>query len=105
MRISDHILIGEHIAHDAGKIIRGIRHPLFWKKGLWYGITTSPQKESILYILSGREMRQNGYRNSNLRLLGLAGSRKEAHEIVLQLVQSGYHDHCIHRMKEYLENY
>ena len=39
--ISENIIIGETISHDAKSILRGVRHPFIWKKGLWYGITTS----------------------------------------------------------------
>ena len=56
-----------------------------------------------MYVLSSREMRQKFYQNNNLRLLGIAGSIKEAYEIVLKLVQTGYNNDCIYEMKEYLE--
>lgn len=34
-----------------------------------------------------------------------AGSIKEAYEIVLKLVQTGYTNDCIYEMKEYLEKF
>ena len=101
--ISENIIIGETISHDAKSILRGVRHPFIWKKGLWYGITTSCSGDTIMYVLSSREMRQKFYQNNNLRLLGIAGSIKEAYEIVLKLVQTGYNNDCIYEMKEYLE--
>ena len=97
LTISEHIMIGETISHDAKAILRGVRHPFIWKKGLWYGITTSCGKDVIMYILSSREMRQ--------KLLGLAGSMKEAYEIVLKLVQMGYNSDCIYEMNDYLEKF
>ena len=103
--ISENIIIGETISHDAKSILRGVRHPLIWKKGLWYGITTSCSGDTIMYVLSSREMRQKFYQNNNLRLLGIAGSIKEAYEIVLKLVQTGYTNDCIYEMKEYLEKF
>ena len=103
--ISENIIIGETISHDATSILRGVRHPFIWKKGLWYGITTSCSGDTIMYVLSSREMRQKFYQNNNLRLLGIAGSIKEAYEIVLKLVQTGYNNDCIYEMKEYLEKF
>ena len=66
LTISEHIMIGETISHDAKAILRGVRHPFIWKKGLWYGITTSCGKDVIMYVLSSREMRQKFYQNNDL---------------------------------------
>lgn len=105
MTISENIIIGKTISHDAKGILRGVCHPFIWKKGLWYGITTSCEGDTIMYILSSREMRQKFYQENNLRLLGLAGSMKEAYEIVLKLVQEGYNNNCIYEMSAYLEKF
>ena len=103
--ISENIIMGETSSHDAKSILRGVRHPFIWKKGLWYGITTSCSGDTIMYVLSSREMRQKFYQNNNLLLLVIAGSIKEAYEIVLKLVQTGYTNDCIYEMKEYLEKF
>lgn len=103
--ISENIIIGETISHDAKGILRGVRHPFIWKKGLWYGVTTSCGKDTIMYILSSREMRQKFYQENDIRLLGLAGSMREAYEIVLKLVQMGYNNNCIYEMSQYLEKF
>ena len=58
-----------------------------------------------MYILSSREMRQKFYQDNDLKILGLAGSMKEAYEIVLKLVQMGYNNDCIYGMSEYLEKF
>lgn len=105
MTISENIIIGETISHDAKGILRGVRHPFIWKKGLWYGVTTSCGKDTIMYILSSREMRQKFYQENDIRLLGLAGSMREAYEIVLKLVQMGYNNNCIYEMSQYLEKF
>ena len=105
MTISDNIIIGKTIFHDAKRILRGARHPFIWKKGLWYGITTSCGEDTIMYILSSGEMRQKFYQENDLRLLGLAGSMKEAYEIVLKLVQMGYNNDCIYEMNQYLKKF
>ena len=73
LTISEHIMIGETISHDAKAILRGVRHPFIW--------------------------------NNDLKLLGLAGSMKEAYEIVLKLVQMGYNSDCIYEMNDYLEKF
>ena len=49
--------------------------------------------------------RQKFYQNNDLKLLGLAGSMKEAYEIVLKLVQMGYNSDCIYEMNDYLEKF
>ncbi|MCI6857940.1 MAG: hypothetical protein MR867_01415 [Eubacterium sp.] len=103
MTISENIIIGEQISHDAKKILRGVRHPSLWKNGLWFGVTTAVSDENLLYILPCREMKMEYYKD--VRLLGLAASMKEAYEIVLKLVRSGYNNDCITRMKSYLDQY
>ena len=49
--ISENIIIGETISHDAKSILRGVRHPFIWKKGLWYGITTSCSGDTIKFSI------------------------------------------------------
>lgn len=105
MTLSQHIIVGETISHDAKKILRGIRHPFLWKRGLWYGVTTAASEENLLYILPCPEMRNSYYLKSDIRLLGLAGSMREAYDIVRKLVQEGYDSGHIHDMRRYLREY
>lgn len=103
MVISPKIVIGKSIAHNADKIVAAIKEKKTCSYPVWYGITTAFEKENLMYILSGVEMRHSEYIDSDLILLGIAGSRKEANEIVLNLVQDGYNKGNIHCMKQYLE--
>ena len=61
--------------------------------------------ESLLPVVEIRSCMFFRHQNNNLRLLGIAGSIKEAYEIVLKLVQTGYNNDCIYEMKEYLEKF
>ena len=85
--------------------IAGSPPSFYMEERTLYGITTSCGKDVIMYILSSREMRQKFYQNNDLKLLGLAGSMKEAYEIVLKLVQMGYNSDCIYEMNDYLEKF
>lgn len=101
--ISDNIIIGESIAYRADSILQSIREQKPCGYPVWYGITTAVENENLMYILSGLELRHSFYLKSELRLLGLSGSREEAGKIVLNLVQKGYNKGDIFNMKQYLE--
>ena len=47
---------------------------------MWYGVTTAVENDNLMYILSGLELRHAAYLESELRLLGLAGSRRRGRE-------------------------
>lgn len=104
MIISDHIRIGEAIRHKSDHILRAVQAGEACSNIIWYAITTSYEEDTLMYVLNGMEFRQPFYHQGNLRLLGLAGSRKEAYELVLNLVQEGYNTNNIHQMKQYLES-
>ena len=103
MIVSDNIRIAESIRHKADQTLEAIRTGNHCKNIIWYAVTTSYEEDSLMYILNGLEFRQPFYHKGNLRLLGIAGSRKEACEIVLNLVQEGYNTDNIQQMKQYLE--
>lgn len=105
MTISKNIIIGESIAYKAQKILNAIRKNKFCKDVIWYAVITAPEDENLMYIIDGIEFGLPFYNNSSLRLLGLAGSGKEAREIVLKLVQTGYTHNDIHNMKHFLETF
>lgn len=103
MTISENIIIGENIAWQADDILKSIREKIPCGYLVWYAVTTAMENENLMYILSGLEMRHSPYLESDLKLLGLAGSREEAGKIVLNLVQEGYNKGDILKMKKYLE--
>lgn len=102
MLVSENVMIGDTIAYRADTILQSLREKKPCSYPVWYGITTALEEENLLYILSGLELRHAFYRNSSLKVLGLAGSREEALSIVLKLVQSGYTKGDILKMKQYL---
>lgn len=103
MIISDHIMIGEAIAYRADAVLQSLRERKPCGYPVWYAVVTAPEPDNLLYILNGMEIRHPFYWQQELRLLGLAGSREEAGQIVLNLVQSGYNKGEIQNMKQYLE--
>ncbi len=104
MILSDNILIGPSIAYRSEDILDSLRKQEPVGYPIWYAVTTAVEEENLMYILSGLEMRHTFYLKSNLRLLGIAGSREEAGNIVLKLVQTGYNKGEILNMKQYLEH-
>lgn len=105
MIVSENVIIGETIAHDASGILNSIRKDKKIKNVIWYGVSTAKEKEHLLYIFSGTEYRLPFYHDDSLRLLGLAGSRKEAMEMVTNLVKKAYESDAIMDMKHFLEQY
>ena len=103
MTISENIIIGENIAWRADDILKSIRKKEPCGYPVWYAVTTAMENDNLMYILSGLEMRHAAYLESDLKILGLAGSREEAGKIVLNLVQEGYNKGDIFNMKQYLE--
>ena len=101
--ISENIMIGESIAYRADSIVKSLREKKPFGYPVWYGITTAQEDENLFYILCGLEIRHEFYLNSDIKLLGLAGSREEAGEIVLNLVQEGYNKGELFNMKQYLQ--
>ncbi|MCD8018665.1 MAG: hypothetical protein LUF92_03515 [Clostridiales bacterium] len=104
MLISENLIIGDSIAHMADDILGAVRSKEVCKYIVWYAITTALEGENLLYLISGVEMNHKIYYDSDIKLLALAGSRKEALDIVLNLVQEGYNKGDIHCMKQYLES-
>lgn len=103
MLISDNVRIGDTIAYRADRILQSLREKKPCSYPVWYGVTTAFEDENLMYILNGLELRHTCYLDSDLKVLGLAGSREEAETIVLNLVQSGYTKGDILKMKQYLD--
>ncbi len=89
MDIALHPLIGETISYREVEILNAIRRGDFPSYKNWYAITTAYETNNLLYILSGTEYRNPMYHcdGDRLKLLGIAGSKKEAVELVSSLVQ------------------
>lgn len=103
MLISDNLIIGDSIAHMSKDILKAIQSKETCHYIVWYAITTALEKENLLYMISGAEMNHKVYYDSDIKLLALAGSRKEALNIVLNFVQQGYNRGDILCMKQYLD--
>lgn len=105
MTISDHVMIAGGIAHKAPEILEALEQGVKPSYKVWYAVTTALKQDELMYILSSREYGLPLYRDSSLRLLGLAGSRNEAYDIVMEITKSGYTENVISDMKNYLQAY
>jgi len=105
MRISDNIRISEGISHKALVILDAIQKGKKPSYKVWFAVTTTGGSGDLLYILSSREFFSPLYRKRGCRLLGLAGSRQEAYDIVLDIVKTGYDNNAISDMKQFVEDF
>ncbi len=105
MDIAGHILVGESISYAKDEIISSVKQGKIPDKKNWYGVTTTHENENLLYIMSGLEYRHPMYHDKQrdpLRLIAIAGSRKEAITLVQQLVQQFVDTDKLFDMKESL---
>ncbi len=105
MTISDQVIISEGIAHKGKEILKAISKGKKPSYKVWYAVTTADKAEDLMFIISSTEYRHPIYRNSSRRLLGLAGSRKEACDIVMEIVKKGYDEDAITHMKQFVEEF
>ncbi len=108
MEIARHILVGDSISYAKDEIISSIEKGKMPKKKNWYGITTTHEKENLLYIMSGLEYRHSMYhddRRAPLRLIAIAGTRKEAFSLVQEIVQQFVDSEKLFDMKESLKEW
>lgn len=102
MIISDNVIVSEGITKKAAEILIAIEEDKNPCRRHWYAVTTAPEPENLMYIISSSEYRHSFYRKTPLRLLGLAKTRTEAIEIATDLVIKGYKAGKIKELKEFL---
>ena len=107
MDIAAHPLIGDTISHAKEEILASIAHGRIPESKNWYAITTTHEKTTLFYILSSREFRNPMYHNpdSPLKLIGLAGSKKEARDILVSIVARFVDSDSLPEMKSSLGYY
>lgn len=107
MIVSDNVMIAEGISHKACDIIRAIKKGENPRYKVWYAVTSAREPDNLMYILSSMEYRLPFYHRQacgELKLLGLAGSRQEALDIVLKITETGYHKDRIGDLKSYISD-
>ncbi len=89
MDIARHPVIGDSIFHAKEDILKAIEKEQNPSYRNWYAITTAYEDHHLFYILSGTEYRHPMYhrQGSALKLIGLAGSKKEAVDLVCSIVR------------------
>ena len=107
MDIAAHPFIGDTISHAKEDILKAIgkgQNPSYRN---WYAITTAYEEHHLFYILSGTEYRHPMYhrQGSALKLIGLAGSKKEARDIVVSIVAGFVDSDSLPEIKSSLGNY
>ena len=107
MDIAANLMISPSISYAKDEILSALKKDVIPDKIYWYGVTTSFEENSLMYILSGLEYRHPMYhrKGKKLKLLCLAGSRQEAMEQVRCLVQQHVDSHTLMEMKASLEAY
>ncbi len=88
MKWYDNLYIGESIGKKAGRIKWKINHNA---GTLFVHVITLPSnKHNLLDIIPARELLQNGYPKRNLKIIGIAGDRQEAVELVAEIIKEVY---------------
>ena len=106
MLIATEPVIGDSIAYAQKEILAAIRKGEHPSVLCWYAITTTYEECNLFYILSGTEYRHPIYHRKKkkpLKLLGLAGSRQEAYELVRSMIQHYVEQDALMEMKAALE--
>ncbi len=104
MLVSEHVLIGDEISENAEEILKKLSDGEVYRGQRWYAITTAPEDENLMYILSSTELRHSFYHDTDsLTLLGLAATKQEAEETVKTLIQKGVDAGEILSMKAFLK--
>lgn len=107
MDIANQPLIGPSISYKKDKILGAIARGQIPKGRNWYAITSAYEERNLLYILSATEFGKPIYHipGKNLKLIGLAGSREEARNIVIILVKQAIDTNSLAEIKKSLEKY
>lgn len=106
MDIAAHPIIGDTISYAKDEILASIAHGRIPDSKSWYAITTTHEENTLLYILSATEFRNPMYHApyGQLKLIGLAGSKKEARDIVVSIVAKFVDSDSLPELKTSLGN-
>lgn len=107
MDIAVHPLIGDTISYQKEEILASIAHGRIPDANNWYAITTTHEETTLFYILSAREFRNPMYHDPNrrLKLIGIAGSKREARDLVVSIVAGFVDSGSLPEIKSSLGNY
>ncbi len=104
MTISPNCQIGELMRERFPKILRRLERDRF-DKNFYFVITTAQEETETLYILTNRELKNGLYDLEQLRVVGIAGSKQEALELVTQMIQSACDVEQLSNLKQYFMEY
>lgn len=107
MDIAAHPLIGDTISYAKEEILASIAHGRIPDSKNWYAITTTHEENTLFYILSASEFRNPMYHDpyGHLKLIGLAGSKREARDMVVSIVAKFVDSDSLPELKSSLVNY
>ena len=105
MKWYHNLFLGETIAPKYKKIIRTIKYNKITKIAPnIYVIAFASNPHNLLDIIPAWELMQKGYPKEHIRIIGLAQGKKEAFEVVRQIVDETYQNTKSTNIKEYLRN-
>lgn len=104
MIISQHCLIGDSVSYKADEILEPLKNDEL-RSAPWFAVTNAPDTGENLFILSHFELKNKIYPKEKMRLLALAGSKKEAMELVLAMIQQAVDQNRIFDLKQFFEEY
>lgn len=88
MRLYKDLLVGDQIGYRKYQIIWKLKRNKF-QMGVFV-ILTAPDPQNLMEIVPAPLLRQSYYQRQDLFVLGLAGSKQEAYELVCQLIERIY---------------
>lgn len=107
MDIAKHLFVGDSISYAKDDIVTSIENGTFPRYENWYAITTAFEEHHLLYIMSGNEIKHPMYhsREEHLTLIGIAGSKSEAYDMVQSLIQQFMQNQSLTELKNALKNW
>ena len=96
------LFLGETVAPDVKKYIKRITNSQLTPNVYVIAFASNPL--NLLDIIPSWELIQKGYPNEQIRIIGLANGKKEAIELVRQIVDETYQVTGDVKVKEYLKS-
>ena len=101
MRLYKDLLVGDQIGYKKYQILWRLRHNKF-QLGV-YIILMAPDPQNLMEVIPASLLRQPYYQKQDLFVLGIAGSKKEAYELVRQLIEEVYRETGGVALREYIQ--
>ncbi len=101
MRLYKNLLVGDQIGYKKYQILWRLRHNKF-QVGI-YVILMAPDPQNLMEVIPASLLHQSYYQKQDLFVLGIAGSKREAYELVRQLIEEVYKQTGGVALREYIQ--